>query len=268
MRFHSIGNRVIAAALCALFVAGCRAGRRGSVSIVSFPRTLRTRERRNRVKGIDKIQHVVIIVQENRSFNNLFYGYPGAKTSKYGKISTGKQILIQPVSISTKWDLEHNSGGFIRSCNGTGTIPGTNCRMNGFDKQTWSCDQPGKAKCPIKYPPYAYVPHDQITAVLRHGRVSTCSPTSSMPRTSTRAATSRINTSSPELIRTTPPTIRRRSGAVPAANLTGSTGSVPNREITLFPKDEHPCSDVTTLGDELDAARVSLEILCCSRQPR
>jgi len=27
-----------------------------------------------------KIQHIVIIVQENRSFNNLFYGFRGATT--------------------------------------------------------------------------------------------------------------------------------------------------------------------------------------------
>lgn len=24
-----------------------------------------------------KIKHVIIVIQENRSFNNLFYGYPG-----------------------------------------------------------------------------------------------------------------------------------------------------------------------------------------------
>jgi phospholipase C len=30
-----------------------------------------------------KIQHVIIVVQENRSFNDLFSGYPGAKTASY-----------------------------------------------------------------------------------------------------------------------------------------------------------------------------------------
>src|SRR6185437_9984415 len=48
-----------------------------------------------------KIQHVVIIVQENRSFNNLFYGYPGAKTSKYGYDSYGDKIKLQPVPLET-----------------------------------------------------------------------------------------------------------------------------------------------------------------------
>ncbi|HEX3672602.1 MAG TPA: alkaline phosphatase family protein [Candidatus Cybelea sp.] len=256
MRFHLFGNRVIGAALCALFVAGCRAG--GGVPSQSFVPAYAPNARAPQpmVKGIDKIQHVVIIVQENRSFNNLFYGYPGAKTSKYGKISTGKQILIQPVSLSTKWDLEHNSGGFIRSCNGIGKIPGTNCRMNGFDKQTWGCDQPGKPKCPIKYPPYAYVPHDQITPyfdmagqyVLADQFYASDFDTSSY--ISHQYIIAGIN---PGSAANYPETVWGCPGGTP--DRIDRLG--PNREITLFPKNEHPCSDVTTLADELDAARVS-----------
>ncbi|MBV8067093.1 MAG: hypothetical protein JO113_03870, partial [Candidatus Eremiobacteraeota bacterium] len=36
-----------------------------------------------------KIKHIVIVVQENRSFNDLFYGYPGATTAAYGYDSYG-----------------------------------------------------------------------------------------------------------------------------------------------------------------------------------
>ncbi len=39
--------------------------------------------------GAGKIEHVVYIVQENRSFNNLFQGYPGAYTVASGKNSKG-----------------------------------------------------------------------------------------------------------------------------------------------------------------------------------
>ena len=42
-----------------------------------------------------KIKHVVIIIQENRSFNNLFYGYPGAKTQSWGLDSKNKKITLQ-----------------------------------------------------------------------------------------------------------------------------------------------------------------------------
>src|SRR5262249_22719298 len=40
------------------------------------------------------IKHVVIIVQENRSFENLFAGWPGADAPLYGKIHTGAQIPL------------------------------------------------------------------------------------------------------------------------------------------------------------------------------
>ena len=42
--------------------------------------------------GAGKIKHVVIIVQENRSFDNLFQGYPGADTVPSGKNSKGQTI--------------------------------------------------------------------------------------------------------------------------------------------------------------------------------
>ncbi len=104
-----------------------------------------------------KIKHVVIIVQENRSFNDLFYGFPGATTAAYGYNTHKQKITLQPVGLETAWDIEHDSHGFIAACNGTGSIPGTNCRMNGFDKETWSCYD----NCPNPNPPYSYVPHSE-----------------------------------------------------------------------------------------------------------
>jgi phospholipase C len=108
-----------------------------------------------------KIQHVVIIVQENRSLNNLFYGYPGAKTATYGYNTGGQKIELQPVTIATNWDLQHNAKGYFASCNGKGKIPGTKCQMNGFDNEMWGCGDSGEPKCPNANPPYSYVPHSQ-----------------------------------------------------------------------------------------------------------
>ena len=113
-----------------------------------------------------KIQHVVIIVQENRSFNNLFYGYPGAKTATYGYNSSGKKIVLQPVTIATKWDLEHNAKGYFALCNGKGTS-GTRCRMNGFDNEAWGCVASGEPKCPNANPPYSYVPQRRRCDIFR-----------------------------------------------------------------------------------------------------
>lgn len=107
-----------------------------------------------------KIQHVVIVIQENRSFNNLFYGYPGARTATYGYNHKNKKIVLKPIVLETKWDLQHNSAGFFLSCNGAGMkIPGTKCRMNGFDLQ--QCRPKPNAPCP-KIPAYAYVPQSEV----------------------------------------------------------------------------------------------------------
>ncbi len=108
--------------------------------------------------GIDKIDHVVIVIQENRSFDNLFQGFPGADTQSYGFDSAGKKIVLGQVPLEAAWDLDHSSTAFFEGCNGTGSIPGTNCQMNGFDKVEAGCGHSGYPPCPIKHPQYAYVP--------------------------------------------------------------------------------------------------------------
>jgi phospholipase C len=44
------------------------------------------------------IQHLVIIVQENRSFDNLFAGWPGADTSMSGQTSTGMTVPLRRIT--------------------------------------------------------------------------------------------------------------------------------------------------------------------------
>ncbi|MGB8909621.1 MAG: hypothetical protein WCC84_12830 [Candidatus Cybelea sp.] len=133
-----------------------------------------------------KIKHIVIIVQMDRSFNNLFLGYPGAKTQSYGYDSNNKKISLMPISLATKWDLQHNANAFYASCNGTGKIPGTDCRMNGFNRE--SCN-PVAGKCPkSEYLAYAYVPNGQIKPYFDMS--SMCWPTRCTLQTLTLAALS------------------------------------------------------------------------------
>ena len=108
--------------------------------------------------GISKIQHVVIIIQENRSFDNLFQGFPGADTQSYGYLSNGNKVNLGRIRFETTWDLDHSSTSFFEACNGKGSYPGTKCQMNGFDKEYVQCGQPSYPPCPIKHPQYAYVP--------------------------------------------------------------------------------------------------------------
>lgn len=104
-------------------------------------------------KSLAKIQHVVIIVQENRSFDNLFQGYPGADTQSYGYTSSGSKVALQPIGLETTWDIDHSSYSYFAACDGQGSFPGTDCKMDGFDQESEGCYR----NCPA-HPQYAYVP--------------------------------------------------------------------------------------------------------------
>ena len=103
--------------------------------------------------GAGKIAHVVYIVQENRSFDNMFQGYPGADTVSSGKNSHGKTIKLVPFSLRRPYVIDHSARAMFAACNGKGTLPGTDCRMNGFDNEE-SFFGPSN-------PEYVYVPHDE-----------------------------------------------------------------------------------------------------------
>jgi len=101
--------------------------------------------------GAGKITHVVYVVQENRSFNDMFQGYPGAYTVASGKDSKGKTIALRSVSLKDVYDVGHGASDMIAACNGTGKLPGTHCRMNGFNLESSFGGPPN--------PQYVYVPH-------------------------------------------------------------------------------------------------------------
>jgi phospholipase C len=102
------------------------------------------------------IKHVVFVVQENRSFNNLFMGYPGATTAKYGYDRYGHKIALQPISLTAQWDIDHSFAAFVTACDGQGKLPGTDCKMDGWNGETLDGINPPKNA------PYGYVPRNEI----------------------------------------------------------------------------------------------------------
>jgi phospholipase C len=105
--------------------------------------------------GAGKITHVIYIVQENRSFNDMFQGYPGALTRSYGYISNGTKVPLQPVPLSYQYVIDHSAAAMFAACNAPGgDEPGTHCRMNGFNNEENFGGPPG-----VKYAEYVYVPH-------------------------------------------------------------------------------------------------------------
>ena len=108
----------------------------------------------------NKIQHVIYILQGGRTVDNLFQGYPGAQTVSKGKASDGKTIPLEPVSLKAKYGLEEDAIGMFEACDGTGSLPGTSCRMDGFNKESVGCGGSSNP-CPTKHPQYVYVPHKE-----------------------------------------------------------------------------------------------------------
>ncbi len=132
--------------LAALAVAACGAG--GSTPVPKAgPLSFRA--------AVTPISHVVFIMQENRSFNNLFLNFPGAKTQNYGYDTNGQKIALKPVDLATDWDIDHFSHGFFAACDGQGKLPGTNCKMDG-----WNLEQGGFGAPPNFA--YMYVREKQI----------------------------------------------------------------------------------------------------------
>src|SRR5579863_1914178 len=145
--------------------AGCNGG--GPTSS-TMPPTQGTTMSVIRGHATGKIQHVVIIMQENRSFDNLLQGFPGANTQSYGYDSNGNKVTLNPISLATTWDLDHSSYSFFAACNGKGKYPGTDCQMNGFNNEWIGCGSQGP-KCPYPEPQYAYVPHSETAPYFAMG---------------------------------------------------------------------------------------------------
>jgi phospholipase C len=97
------------------------------------------------------ISHVIVVMQENRSFDNLFQGFPGANTVSSGLNSKGESIPLEPVPLESSYGLDHNSKSFFAACDGS--PPGQNCKMDGFDKEV------AYGTHIHNNPEYGYVPH-------------------------------------------------------------------------------------------------------------
>jgi phospholipase C len=108
-----------------------------------------------RTAGQTPIAHVVFVIQENRSFNNLFLGYPGATTQNYGYDTNGDKITLRSQSLATTWDIEHDSRSFFLDCDSQGSLPGTDCKMDGWNEQNAGPGHPANFA-------YTYVPRKQI----------------------------------------------------------------------------------------------------------
>src|SRR5579863_4781837 len=80
--FSKIGA-LAALSLTVLMVAGC-ASRNAANASYAGTAALPPSVRSANTPMNTRIKHVIILIQENRSFDNIFAGYPGADAPTYG----------------------------------------------------------------------------------------------------------------------------------------------------------------------------------------
>src|SRR3981189_3560965 len=76
-------------------------------------------------EGFAKIQHIIFIIKENRSFDSYFGSFPGADGAISGRTSNGTLIPLTPTPDRLPFDLGHRSEEAIRAIDGG--------KMDGFD---------------------------------------------------------------------------------------------------------------------------------------
>src|SRR5580704_1017770 len=121
-----------AAALAAALVSGCGAGGQSSPANAALAPALplqwpQRASREHAGPRVAAIQHVVVIMQENRSFDDLFQGYPGADTQAWGRNSEGHKVTLKPQPLEAPFDLDHSSYDFADDYDGG--------KMDGFDQE-------------------------------------------------------------------------------------------------------------------------------------
>jgi len=146
---HVCAPPVAALLALALMLPACSSGNSSALPYMQSESALQHLN----ATGAGKIKHIVFIVQENRSFDNLFQGYPGADTVSHGKDSKGNTVTLKPVPLSDQYVIDHSAEAMFSACDAPpGDLPGTHCRMDGFDQEQGWGGPNGERE-------YVYVPH-------------------------------------------------------------------------------------------------------------
>jgi phospholipase C len=103
----------------------------------------------------NKVQHVVIIFQENRTPDNLFHDQvlmnAGADIANSGLNSTGQTVQLAPISLGVAYDISHSHEAFQTMYDGG--------KMDGADLINVNCEG---GPCPPPNPEYFYVNPSEV----------------------------------------------------------------------------------------------------------
>lgn len=189
------------------------------------------------------IKHVVIVIQENRSFDNLFDGFPGADTQTFGYMSNGTKIALQPIPFES-----HDMAHYFE----TGVMDWDNGKMDQFNLNPTT---PGQV---IGSFAYSYLERSEVapywTMAKRYALADHMFPTMFGPSYSAHltliAGTADLN---PQLSEADFPSNSPWGCDAPSGTTTQTVDV--NRTIGAGP---FPCyTQFRTMADTLDAAHIS-----------
>ncbi|MBV9718303.1 MAG: hypothetical protein JOZ77_03230 [Candidatus Eremiobacteraeota bacterium] len=219
-------------ALVAAFLSACSSSGSLPLSTGGQPGSRSTVTR----LGSSPITHVIVLVQENRTFDNLFHGYPGANYATKGLTSSGKTVPLKPGHLEEYYDLGHTHADFETEYD--------NGKGDGFDQVPTSPPS-------YKYAPYQYVVHSEVRPYFDIAKEFTLAD---------NMFPSQNGPSFPghEYI------IAGQSGGAyddPTDEEPWGCDAPPSTTVPVWNdgsySNVYPCFDYQTLGDELDAASLS-----------
>jgi phospholipase C len=101
--------------------------------------------------GSTPIQHIVVIVQENRTFNDFFATFPGGTGSTFGyELIKGKKkrINLTETPLAGQRSFNHSYPGFATACDYSYS---SGCRMDGFNLVTYPKNGRLERTAPYEY---------------------------------------------------------------------------------------------------------------------
>jgi phospholipase C len=226
----------------ALLLAACGAQQGIAQGQLPIP-TVGVETQMNRSAG-KYIKHVVIIIQENRSFNHLFAGFPGADTQNYGYMHNRQKVALQSIPFEQKTMDHYYSTGLMDYDNG---------KMDGFDLNGTSA---GMTIGPIAY---SYLERSEAApywAMAKHYVLADHMFPSMFGPSFTAHLTLIAGTAdlTPQLSEADVPT----SSPWGCDAAPGTTTSTVNTSRTVTGGGPFPCFDqFRTMADTLDAANLS-----------
>ena len=148
MRNIAIGARwrwtaAIVALACAAVAGGC-----GGAAVPPITGHLATPQR----KHFPLIKHVVMIDLENRSYDNLFHGFPGGNYATTGVMHDGTIVTLTGLPLTQANDIGHSSTQFAIAYDGG--------KNDAFDLETLIAGN-GQTPPPPTYP-YTYVNQSDV----------------------------------------------------------------------------------------------------------